>query len=111
MATTTFTGPVVSRNGFIAGSGATVSTILAGSASLNFPSISAVSQADLTITVTGAVAGSPVILGLPASPTAGLTFNAFVSATDTVTVRATNVTASPVDPAAATYSVVVLVAA
>lgn len=112
MAQTTFSGPVISTNGFIAGSGSTAITkILTGSASLNFPSISAASQADLTITVTGAAVNDEVVLGLPAAPTAGITFNAFVSAANTVTIRATNVTAAPVDPAAATYSVIVFGAA
>jgi hypothetical protein len=111
MARTTFSGPVVSTNGFIAGSGATVSKILTASASLNFPSISAVSQADLTITVTGAAVGDEVMMALPAAPTAGLVFNAFVSAADTVTIRASNITASPVDAAAATYGVIVVSAA
>ena len=110
MARTTFSGPVVSTNGFIVGSGAQISKVLSASASLNFPSISAVSQADLTITVTGAAVGDEVIMALPAAPAAGLVFNAFVSATNTVTIRATNVTASPVDPAAATYGVIVIAA-
>ena len=110
MARTTFTGPVVSQNGFIAGSGATITKVLSGSASLNFPSISAASQADLTITVTGAAVGDEVIMALPAAPAAGLVFNAFVSAANTVTIRATNITASPVDAAAATYGVIVIAA-
>jgi putative Ca2+/H+ antiporter (TMEM165/GDT1 family) len=88
-----------------------VSKILTASASLNFPSISAVSQADLTITVTGAAVGDEVMMALPAAPTAGLVFNAFVSAADTVTIRASNITASPVDAAAATYGVIVVSAA
>ena len=111
MGTTTFSGPVVSQNGFIVGSGSTINKVLTGSASLNFPSISAAGQQDLTITVTGAAVNDEVILGLPAAPTAGIVFNGFVSAANTVTIRATNVTASPVDPAAATYSVIVLAAA
>jgi len=111
MARTTFSGPVVSTNGFIAGSGATVSKILTNTASLNFPSISAASQADLTITVTGAAVGDEVIMSLPAAPAAGLVFNAFVSATNTVTIRASNITGSPVDAAAATYGVIVIAAA
>ena len=111
MARTTFSGPVVSTNGFIAGSGATVSKILTNTASLNFPSISAASQADLTITVTGAAVGDEVIMALPAAPAAGLVFNAFVSATNTVTIRASNITGSPVDAAAATYGVIVIAAA
>ena len=111
MALTTFTGPVRSLNGFISGTGATVTKILTASASLNFPSISAVSQADLTISVPGAAVGDEVIMGLPAAPAAGLIFNMFVSAADTVTVRASNITASPVDPAAATFGVIVIAAA
>jgi hypothetical protein len=110
MALTTFSGPVRSLNGFIAGNGNTITKVLSGSASLNFGSISAVSQADLTITVTGAAVGDEVIMALPAAPAAGIVFNAFVSATDTVTIRASNITAAPVDPAAATYGVIVIAA-
>ena len=110
MATSTFSGPVVSQNGFIVGSGATISKALSASASLNFGSISAAAQADLTITVTGAAAGDEVIMALPAAPAAGLVFNAFVSAANTVTIRASNITGSSVDPAAATYGVIVLAA-
>lgn len=121
MANTTFSGPVRSENGFqtisvnqLTGtvtSGALVSSILTGSAALNFPSIAAVSQADLTITVTGAAVGAEVVMGFPAAPAAGIVFNAFVSATNTVTIRASNITATAIDPASATYSVLVFVAA
>lgn len=111
MARTTFSGPVVSLNGFIAGSGATITKVLTATASLNFPSISAASQADLTITVTGAAVGDEVIMSLPAAPAAGLVFNAFVSATNTVTVRASNISGSPVDAAAASFGVIVINAA
>lgn len=112
MGTTTFSGPVASQNGFVAGTGsATITKVLRGSASLNFPSIAAGAQGDLTITVTGAAAGDAVALALPASPAAGLVFNAFVSAANTVTVRASNISAAPVDAAAATYGVIVMAAA
>lgn len=43
-----------------------------------------------TLTVTGAVVGDVVQLGLPAAPAAGFTYQGFVSAADTVTVRAVN---------------------
>jgi hypothetical protein len=111
MATTTFSGPVVSQNGFISGVGsATITKVLTATASLNFPSISAAAQADLTITVTGAAVGDEVMMSLPAAPAAGLVFNAFVSATNTVTVRASNISGSPVDAAAASYGVIVIAA-
>jgi hypothetical protein len=110
MALTTFSGPVRSLNGFIAGNGNTITKVLAASASLNFGSIGAAAQADLTITVTGAAVGDEVIMALPAAPAAGIVFNAFVSAANTVTIRASNITAAPVDPAAATYGVIVIAA-
>lgn len=121
MAATTFNGPVRSENGFQTVSinpstgtvtpGATINKILVGSASLDFPSIAAASQGNLTITVAGAAVGDEVIMGLPAAPVAGLVFNAFVSAANTVTVRASNITAAPIDPGAATFNVIVLGAA
>ncbi len=111
MALTTFSGPVRSLNGFITGSGATVTELSVATASLNFGSIATLEQADLTITVAGAAVGDYVALSLPAAPTAGIVFNAFVSAADTVTIRATNATAGAVDPGAATYGVLVIAAA
>ena len=107
MATTNYTGPVQSDNGFIIGNGSTIAGVLKATATLDFASINAAASADLTITVTGAAVGDIVGLALPAAPAAGLVFNAFVSATNTVTVRASNITAAPVDAASASYSVVV----
>lgn len=110
MALTTFSGPVRSLNGFIAGNGNTITKVLSGSASLDFGSIDNAVQRDLTITVTGAAVGDEVIMALPAAPAAGIVFNAFVSAANTVTIRASNITAAPVDPAVATYGVIVIAA-
>jgi len=110
MSLTTFTGPVRSLKGFIAGNGNTITKVLSNSASLNFGSIGAAAQADLTITVTGAAVGDEVVMALPATPAAGLIFNAFVSAANTVTIRASNITAVPVDPTAATFGVIVIAA-
>jgi hypothetical protein len=110
MALTTFSGPVRSLNGFITGDGSTLTKLLSGSASLNFGSIAAASQANLTITVTGAAVGDEVALALPAAPAAGIIFNAFVSAANTVTIRASNITLTAVDPDAATYGVIVIAA-
>lgn len=81
--------------------------IITATATLDFPSIAANAKADLTITVTGAAVGDAVFLGLPAAPAAGLVFNAFVSAANTVTVRASNTSAAPVDAASATYRAIV----
>lgn len=117
MAQTTFSGPVGSQNGFnvptinpLTGTvtlGASITKIRTASASLNFPSITNATQADLTITVPGAAIGDEVVMALPAAPAAGIVFNAFVSAANTVTIRASNISGSPVNPDAATYSVIV----
>lgn len=80
---------------------------LTATAALDFAAIAAAGSADLAIAVAGAAVGDAVSLGLPAAPTAGLVFQAFVSAAGTVTVRAMNITAGAVDAAAATYRVTV----
>lgn len=82
--------------------------VLTATATLDFASINAAANADLTITVAGAAVGDAVTLGLPAAPTAGLIFMGFVSAANTVKVRATNITANPVDAASATYRATVI---
>ena len=106
---THFSGPIVSANGFVAGTGSiSISKIAAATASLNFPSIASQAQADLTITVSGAAVGDYVVLDEPAAPAAGLVFNAFVSAANTVTVRASNISSGAVDEAALTFGVLVL---
>lgn len=81
---------------------------LTATATLNFASIAAAAYEDLPIAVAGAAVNDSVVAGLPAAPTAGIVFNMFVSAANTVTVRATNITAAPVDPASATYRATVI---
>ena len=88
--------------------GAPLLRLLSATGVLNFPSIAAGASGDLTITVTGAVVGDTVMVGLPAAPTAGIVFSGFVSATDTATIRATNITAAAVDPPSATYRATVM---
>lgn len=74
---------------------------------LDFPSISANSNEDLTITVTGVTAGThnTVMVGSPSTIEAELTITAFVSADDTVTVRAHNTSSGAVNPVSNTYRV------
>jgi len=77
---------------------------LTGTATLDFGSIDAQDHADLTITVTGAVTGDAVALGIPtAAVTNGVAYTAWVSATNTVTVRAHNYGAAAADPASGTF--------
>lgn len=92
----------------ILGTGNTLFTGLPfGSAVLNSPSVNALSVQDLTVTVTGAAALDEVVLGTPA-PDAGIIYDAWVSGANTVTVRANNFTATPIDPASATFNIRVI---
>lgn len=79
------------------------------SASLTWGAIGAAGSSSQTVTVTGAAVNDRVILGLPAAGVdAGLIAQAWVSSANTVTIRLTNITASPITPAsgaAATYAV------
>lgn len=86
----------------------TYSNGLLGSATLDFGSTSAQNSADLTITVTGAADGDIVNLGVAnASVNANSSFTAWVSATNTVTVRFNNYSSGSIDPASATFKVFV----
>ncbi|MGI9160034.1 MAG: hypothetical protein ACR2K1_09810, partial [Saprospiraceae bacterium] len=69
----------------------TVNHGLTGSATLDFPSTGAQNSSDLTITVTGASDGDVVGLGVPnAAITANSCYTAWVSASNTVTIRFNN---------------------
>jgi hypothetical protein len=86
----------------------TCKAILTATATLDFGHIDPGDSEDQTITVTGAAVGDCVTIGLPAAWTDGVIYQAFVSAADTVTVRATNAGATFRDPASATFRVAVL---
>lgn len=86
-----------------------LSRVLKGSATLDFGSTAAGAVTDLTITVTGAADGDVVSLSVPnASQTTTGSFSAWVSATNTVTVRyrIAALTGSE-DPASGTFKVTV----
>jgi len=94
--------------GLSVGGGGFIKRILRSSATLSFPSIAAGSSAPLTITVTGAVAGSVAAIGTPAGIEPGLRIETpVVTSSDTVTVTLTNTTGSPISPASALYRVIV----
>lgn len=82
-------------------------TVLAATANLNFANILAAGYEDKTITVTGATAGQPLAVSLPVALEAGLDIETFVSAANTVTVRAQNVGSIAVDAATGAYTVYV----
>jgi len=87
--------------------GATVTGILSATASLNFD-LTALTVEDKTITVTGAAVGDIVTLGVPnGSVTTSVQYTAWVSAADTVTVRA-RTSATGEDPASGTFRATVI---
>lgn len=91
---------------------AALRTAFSATASLTWAEITAGNSAEQSVTVNGAVVGDRVAAGLPAAGIdTGLVLTAWVSAADTVRVRLTNITASPITPAsgaAATYGFTVL---
>ncbi|MBK7883525.1 MAG: hypothetical protein IPJ81_06800 [Chitinophagaceae bacterium] len=86
-----------------------IARVLTGSASLNFPNTLAQTSSDLTITVTGAVNGDSVSLGVPnGAVNANSCYTAWVSAANTVTVRFSNYSALAINPLGATFKVTVI---
>lgn len=88
--------------------GTAFNSVISATAALNFPSIPANASTNLTITVTGAAANDAVMLGPPAALTDEIVVTGFVSAANTVTVRATNPSAAAIDPASGTYRATVI---
>ena len=82
--------------------------MLTATATLDFASIAAAAVGTLTATVTGAATGDFALVAPPGNLNAGLVVSAFVSATNTVTIRIINGTASAVDPGSATWGIAVL---
>lgn len=85
----------------------TLAKTLTTTATLDFPSTTGGTNSDLTITLTGAALGDIVNLGVPnGSVLSNTCYTAWVSATDTVTVRFNNYdTITAKDPASGTFRV------
>lgn len=83
---------------------------ISNTATLDYGSIASLATETLTITVTGAVIGDVVSIGIDnASKTTGLIFGQpWVSATNTVSIEAYNSTLSPIDPASGTFKATVI---
>lgn len=75
----------------------------------DFGSLSHGAEEETTITVTGAAVGDACFVGAPSTVELGLSWDAYVSAADTVTLRIYNYQNSgTIDPASATWRVTVL---
>lgn len=87
----------------------TINQGLTATATLDFPSTNNNSFNNLTVTVTGAVDGDVVTLGIPNAsvPAAASSFTAWVSAANTVTVRFSNHSGVAQDPASGSFKVFV----
>lgn len=92
----------------------TLAKVLTGSAVINFGTLNDDASNALTsnITVTGAQIGDPVIIGLPnnvmdSNSERGADYQAWVSATDTVTIRFLNPTQNTCNPDSGTFKVTV----
>jgi hypothetical protein len=101
----------VSTSFKLGSSGASLSTILSATGSLDFTSIAANSEQTQTLTVTGAVTTNTpsVSLGWSAALPDGVVVKAvWVSAANTVSVRVANVTGSSIDPSAITVRATII---
>lgn len=107
MGTTNF--DTVSANAFVSGSGGTAITgITVYTQSIDVASVAANTSAEQTFTVTGLATTDKVFVIKP-SLSAGLVIgNARVSAANTLAVTFGNLTASPIDPAAESYTIVAI---
>jgi hypothetical protein len=76
---------------------------------LDVPITGAQTSSDTPFTVTGAVLGQPVILGVPnVSSSANTSYSAWVSAANTVTIRFNNYSSISVNPPSGSFTIVVL---
>ena len=98
------------RNAFtaIGAGGAWISTIIGGSTVIDFPSVAAQSTVDRVATISGTVAdGNVCSIGFPSAVNnPGLVWSAWCSNT-VCFVRCANITAGAIDPASATFHVLV----
>ncbi|MFC0773037.1 hypothetical protein [Terrimonas alba] len=86
----------------------TLAKTLTATATLDFSSTAAQSGSNLTITVAGVTDGDAVSLGVPnAAVNDNSSFSAWVSGTNTVTVRFNNYSSTAIDPASGTFRVTI----
>lgn len=104
--TGTFTGNV--RGGTVqVAAGTPITRLVSAAASLTWSVVAAGGSQDQTIAVVGASIGDIVSVGQPASLVPGVLYDARVSATGVVSVRATNATSATVIPTGGSYRVAV----
>jgi len=84
-------------------------TVLTTTSTLDFPSTSAQTSSDLTITLTGAAVGDIPTVGVPnSSVLSNSSFSCWVSAANTVTVRFNNYSSGALDPTSGSFKVSII---
>lgn len=82
-----------------------ITNALSTVASITWTSIVPQASQDHAVTLTGCSIGDVVMIGTPASITAGIVVTGYIPNAGTVNVRAANITGSTITPAAANYRV------
>lgn len=90
------------------GGGNIAKRMLWASVTLSYGALNPQTGSDQTVAMTGVKAGDTLMVGVPSAPTAGIVFFPYVSANDTVIVRAANFSASTLTPPAGAYQVTAL---
>lgn len=99
------TGTIGADGVVIGASGTLLTQVRVYNQSINVASVAANTSAEQTFTVTGLTTADEIVVNKP-SLSAGLVIgNARVSAADTLALTFGNLTASPIDPAAETYTI------
>lgn len=99
----------VGSSGLLVGNGGTLKSIYRSVSTIDYSSIAAGSFLDITISITNASVGDPVIIGAPAgSVDNGISFFGWVSAPNTVIIRAINNDSTSHDPASGDFTIAVI---
>jgi len=84
--------------------GGGVTEITATLSAYDFPNLTAQTCAVTTLTLTGAVAGDPVVAGWPATKPIGVMANAYVTNANEITFELCNITSGALNPVPANYT-------
>lgn len=88
--------------------GFNVNAMITATATLDFPSIAAGATAELTMSVNFATVGDVVSANPSTTLESGLIWCAYISASNTVTIRIHNTTAGAIDPASRTWRATII---
>lgn len=100
-------GASITNFAIVGTQGGVLTNILYATAVIDFPEVSPQDRQDVNVTVNGAVDGDTVSLGAPndSVPSGAFSYFAWVSTTDTITIRAVNASQNPIDPGSGTFRV------